>query len=101
MFADVALEGKHSDTDDVQLSPPTWQHRSARSLHIVMSTWSVYPRRTLATGAWPYHPRVESSSSRGMAATSRPRIAGPSPALTSAIISGLSKYVVAATIALA
>ena len=48
-----------------------------------------------------YQPRVESSSSRGIPAMSMPRMAGPSPALTSAMTSGLSKYVVAATIALA
>ncbi len=92
MFTDVALEGKDSDAGDVQLSQPTRQRRSARSLHIVISTGSVYPCRPFDTRALEaYHPRVESSSSRGMPATSRPRIAGPSPALTSAITSGLSK----------
>ncbi len=99
VLTDIALEGKDTDGADRQLSQRAWRPRSARGSSSVMSTRRVYPVRRAVTPA--YQPRVESSSSRGMPATSRPRMAGPSPALTSAITSGLSKYVVAATIAFA
>ncbi len=98
MFTDVALEGKDTDSADRQLSQQTRRPRWVRSSSSVMSTSSVYPVGRALTA---YQPRVDSSSSRGMPATSRPRMAGPSPALTSAITSGLSKYVVAATMAFA
>jgi hypothetical protein len=91
VFANVTLEGKDTDSCDRQLSLRAEKPRSPRSLSGVMSTCSVYPREHAGQRRAPYQPRVESSSSRGMPATSSPRIAGPRPALTSAITSGLSK----------
>jgi hypothetical protein len=99
VLANVALQGQDTDSADRQTSRRRWPPRPARSSSSVITTKAVYPVGREITP--PYQPRVESSSSRGIAATSRPRMAGPSPALTSAMTSGLSKYVVAATIALA
>jgi hypothetical protein len=89
VFADVTLERKNTDGGDRQPSPWATRPRPARGSSSVMSTCRVYPVGRAATLA--YQPRVERSSSRGMPATSRPRMAAPSPALTSAMTSGLSK----------
>ncbi len=54
------------------------------------------PRRSMVPG---YQPLTASRSSAGMSLSSRPCMGSPSPALTSARMSGLSKWVVALTIA--
>ena len=101
MLADVALEGEDTDRGDRQRSQQTWTPRPRQGSSSAMSTGRVYCEGAPATVRPGYQPLVERSSSRGREATSSPRIAGPRPALTSAMTSGLSKYVVAATIALA
>ncbi len=88
MFPDVALEGENAYPQDGRFP------LSGRDCSVPGGAGfaSFAPEQCTppAPRKQPYQPRVASSSPAGMDATSRPGIALPSPALTSAMTSGLS-----------
>ncbi len=88
VFPDVALEGENADPQDGQF-PLSGRERSVPggAGFASFAHHLVYAARAGSAG---YQPRVASNSPAGMEATSSPGIALPSPALTSAMTSGLS-----------
>ena len=95
MLDERALDREHADLHVVVASSGTLDHRVAsRSPKSRPSSEAIGLRIR-------YQPRTARRSASGIVSRAMPRIGAPRPLLTSAMIFGLSKWVVAWTIALA